>query len=124
MNPAKPEAQVADEGTTRMSRDTLSITDNRTGKSYEVPIKHDTIHATDLRQIKVKSDDFGMMSYDPAFNNTALCKSKITFIDGDAGILRYRGYPIEELAERSTYLETAFLIVFGELPNRKQLEDW
>jgi citrate synthase len=124
MNPTKPGTQVAGEGTTRMSRDTLSITDNRTGKSYEVPIKYDTIHATDLRQIKVKSDEFGMMSYDPAFNNTALCQSKITFIDGDKGILRYRGYSIEELAEKSTYLETAYLILHGELPTRSQIEDW
>ena len=107
-----------------MSRDSLTITDNRNGKSYEIPITDDTIRALDLRQIKLKQDDFGMMSYDPAFNNTALCKSKISFIDGDKGILRYRGYPIEELAERSTYLETAFLILFGELPSRKQLEDW
>ena len=99
-----------------MSRDSLTITDNRNGKTYEVPITDDTIRALDLRQIKVNQNDFGMMSYDPAFNNTALCKSKITFIDGDKGILRYRGYPIEELAERSTYLETAYLIVFGELP--------
>ena len=107
-----------------MSRESLTVTDNRSGKTYELPITSDTIRALDLRQIKVDQNDFGMMSYDPAFNNTALCKSKITFIDGDAGILRYRGYPIEELAERSTYLETAYLIVFGELPTRKQLEDW
>jgi citrate synthase len=107
-----------------MSRDSLTITDNRTGKTYDVPITDDTIRALDLRQIKVKADEFGMMSYDPAFNNTALCRSKITYIDGDAGILRYRGYPIEELAERSTYLETAYLILHGELPTRSQLEDW
>jgi len=107
-----------------MSRDSLTITDNRNGKTYEVPITEDTIRALDLRQIKLDQNDFGMMSYDPAFNNTALCKSKVSFIDGDQGILRYRGYPIEELAERSTYLETAFLIIFGELPTRKQLEDW
>ena len=107
-----------------MSRDSLTITDNRNGKTYEVPITEDTIRALDLRQIKLNQKDFGMMSYDPAFNNTALCKSKISFIDGDQGILRYRGYPIEELAERSTYLETAFLIIFGELPTRQQLEDW
>src|SRR3984885_4195292 len=124
MNPITPETKVAAEGTTRMSRDTLSITDNRTGKAYEVPIKNDTIHATDLRQIKVKPDDFGMMSYDPAFNNTALCQSKITYIDGDKGILRYRGYSIEELAEKSTYLETAYLILHGELPTPAQLADW
>lgn len=107
-----------------MSRDSLTITDNRNGKTYEVPITNDTIRALDLRQIKVNQNDFGMMSYDPAFNNTALCKSKVSFIDGDNGILRYRGYPIEELAERSTYLETGYLIIFGELPTRKQLEDW
>ncbi len=107
-----------------MSRESLTITDNRTGKSYEVPITHDTIRALDLRQIKVNPDDFGMMSYDPAFTNTALCHSKITFIDGDKGILQYRGYPIEELAERSTYLETAFLLLKGELPTKSELQDW
>jgi citrate synthase len=107
-----------------MSRDSLTITDNRTGRTYEVPITSETIRALELRQIKVNDPDFGLMSYDPAFNNTALCKSKITFIDGDAGILRYRGYPIEELAERSTYLETAYLILHGELPTRGQLDEW
>lgn len=107
-----------------MPKDTLSITDNRTGKSYEVPVADDTIHATDLRQIKVKDDDFGMMTYDPAFMNTASCKSKITFIDGDKGILLYRGYPIDQLAEKSTYLETAYLLLFGELPTADQLKEW
>src|SRR5579862_9500889 len=82
------------------SRESLTITDNRTGQSYEVPITHDTIRANDLRQIKVQADEFGMMSYDPAFNNTASCISRITYIDGDKGILRYRGYPIEDLAEK------------------------
>src|SRR5712692_10210583 len=105
-------------------RETLTITDNRTGKSYEVPITHDTIRAADLRQIKVDPKEFGMMSYDPAFNNTASCISRITYIDGDEGILRYRGYPIEELAEKSTYLETAYLLLHGELPTEKQLKDW
>jgi citrate synthase len=105
-------------------RETLTITDNRTGKSYEIPIKHDTIKAMDLRQIKVNAADFGMISYDPAFNNTASCISKITYIDGDVGILRYRGYPIEELAEKSTYLETAYLLLHGELPTPSQLKDW
>src|SRR6202171_1900294 len=105
-------------------RETLTITDNRTGKSYEVPITRDTIRAADLRQIKVDPKDFGMMSYDPAFNNTASCISKITFIDGDAGILRYRGYPIEDLAEKSTYLETAYLLLHGELPTPEQLKKW
>jgi hypothetical protein len=116
MNPVKSETQAAAaERATPMTRDTVTVTDNRTGKSYELPITHDTIRATDLRQIKVKPDDFGMMSYDPAFNNTALCQSKITYIDGDKGILRYRGYSIEELAEKSTYLETAFLILYGPI---------
>jgi citrate synthase len=107
-----------------MSRDTLSVTDNRTGKTYELPInqRHDPRDRSAPNQ--GAPDDFGMMSYDPAFNNTALCQSKITFIDGDKGILRYRGYSIEELAEKSTYLETAYLILHGELPNRTQLEDW
>src|SRR5438046_8921581 len=90
-------------------RETLTITDNRTGKSYEVPITHDTIRAADLRQIKVDPKEFGMMSYDPAFNNTASCISKITYIDGDAGILRHRGYHIEDLAEKSTDMATAYL---------------
>ncbi|HEV2172001.1 MAG TPA: citrate/2-methylcitrate synthase, partial [Nitrospira sp.] len=124
MNPVESTTQSTAREANRMSRDSLTITDNRNGKTYEVPITDETIRALDLRPIKLNQQDFGMMSYDPAFNNTALCKSKITFIDGDNGILRYRGYPIEELAERSTYLETAYLIVFGELPSRKQLEDW
>src|SRR3989475_6363153 len=124
MNPVEPATQSNLREANRMSRDSLTITDNRTGKTYEIPITDDTIRALDLRQIKLNQNDFGMMSYDPAFNNTALCRSKITFIDGDNGILRYRGYPIEELAERSTYLETAYLIIFGELPTRKQLEEW
>src|SRR5260370_38995432 len=106
------------------ARETLTIPDNRTGKSYELPITHGTIRAADLRQIKVDPKDFGMMSYDPAFNNTASCISKITYIDGDAGILRYRGYPIEDLAEKSTYLETAYLLLHGEWPTSSQLTDW
>jgi len=109
---------------TAMGQDTLSITDNRTGKKYDVAIKDGAIRALDLRQIKVDADDFGMMTYDPAFTNTASCISRITFIDGDKGILRYGGYPIEDLAEKSTYLETAYLILHGELPNRSQLSDW
>ncbi len=107
-----------------MSQNTLTITDNRTGKTYEIPIKNGTIRAMDLRQIKANEHDFGLMTYDPAFTNTASCASKVTFIDGDRGILRYRGYPIEELAEKSTYLETAYLILHGELPTRSQLEEW
>jgi citrate synthase len=105
-------------------KNTLTITDNRTGRAYEVPIEHGTIRATDLRQIRTTPDDFGLMSYDPAFMNTASCRSAVTFIDGDRGILRYRGYPIEELAEKSTFLETAYLIIHGELPTRVQFEDW
>src|SRR5262245_26423766 len=107
-----------------MAVDTLSITDNRTGKKYEIPVQDGTIRASDLRQIKVYEDDFGLMSYDSAFTNTASCISRITFIDGDKGILRYRGYPIEQLAEESSFLETAYLILYGELPDEKQLADW
>jgi len=104
--------------------DTLTITDNRTGKKYELPIVEGTIRAMDLRQIKVTENDFGLMTYDPGFTNTASTKSTITFIDGDKGILEYRGYPIDELAERSTFLETAYLLVHGELPNADQLAGW
>jgi citrate synthase len=106
------------------ARNTITITDNRTGKQYEIPVEHDTIKAPDLRQIKVNPDDFGLMTYDPAFMNTASCKSTITFIDGDKGILMYRGYPIEQLAEKCSYLEVAYLLVHGELPNKTQLEEW
>ena len=104
--------------------DTLTITDNRTGKQYELPIEHGAIKALDLRKIKVDQEDFGLMTYDPAYQNTAACKSRITYIDGDKGILLYRGYPIEQLAEKSTFLETAYLILFGELPTAKQLDAW
>jgi len=107
-----------------MSENTLTITDNRTGKQYQLPILDGTIKAMDLRQIKVSDDDFGLMTYDPAFMNTASCKSRITFIDGDKGILEYRGYPIEQLAEKSTYLEVAYLLLHGELPDATQLADW
>jgi citrate synthase len=104
--------------------DTLTITDNRTGKKYELPIQDGTIRAMDLRQIKTGSDDFGLMTYDPAFMNTANCRSAITYIDGDKGILLYRGYPIEQLAEESDFLETAYLILFGELPTASQQQSW
>ena len=104
--------------------DTLTITDNRTGKQYDIPITDGTIRATDLRQVKVDGDDQGLATYDPAFMNTSACRSRITYIDGDKGILEYRGYPIEQLAEHSTYLETAYLIIFGELPTKTQLADW
>jgi citrate synthase len=124
MNPVKPAIQTAPSETAASARDTLSITDNRTGKRYEIPVTHGTIRAMDLRQIKVDPAEFGMMSYDPAFNNTASCISRVAFIDGDAGILRYRGYPIEELAEKSTFLETAYLLLFGELPTAAQLKEW
>jgi citrate synthase len=107
------------------SKETLTITDNRTGKQYEVPIKDGTIRAMDLRQIKTdSSEDFGLMTYDPAFMNTASCKSTITYIDGDRGVLEYRGYPIEQLAEQSSYLEVAYLLLHGELPTGKELEQW
>src|SRR5262245_55651986 len=104
--------------------DTLTVVDNRTGKQYELPIHDGTIRAMDLRQIKTQPDDFGLMTYDPAFMNTANCRSAITYIDGDKGVLLYRGYPIEQLAERSDYLETAYLILFGELPTSAQLQSW
>jgi citrate synthase len=108
----------------RMVTDTLSITDNRTGTTYEIPIAEGAVRATELRKITVADGDFGLMSYDPAFLNTASCRSAITYIDGDVGILRYRGYPIEQLAEESTYLETAYLLLFGELPTEGQLTAW
>jgi len=107
-----------------MSKDTLTITDNRTGKTYEIPVEHDTIRAIDLRQIRVRPDDFGLMTYDPAYLNTASCKSTITYIDGDRGILHYRGYPIEQLAEQSSYLEVAYLLIHGALPNQAELDEW
>jgi citrate synthase len=104
--------------------DTLTITDNRTGKVYEIPVQDGTIRAAALREIKVDAEDFGLMAYDPAFMNTASCRSAITLIDGDKGILRYRGYPIEQLAEKSTYLEVAYLLLWGELPTQAQLDGW
>jgi len=123
-SPTKTGAVANRETPVASRRDTLTVVDNRTGRQYELPITHDTIRALDLRQIKINDSDFGMMSYDPAFTNTASSSSKVTFIDGDKGILRYRGYSIEELAEKSTYLETAYLILHGELPTRTQLADW
>ncbi len=104
--------------------DTLTVTDNRTGTSYELPITDGTVRASELRQIKVDEDEFGMMSYDPAFMNTASCRSSITYIDGDTGILQHRGYPIEQLCEHSTYLEVAYLLINGRLPNKVELEGW
>ncbi len=105
-------------------RDALTVVDQRTGKSYDLPITDGAIRAIDLRQIKVAPDDFGLLSYDPAFLNTASCRSRITYIDGDKGILRYRGYPIDELAEKGTYLEIAYLLVHGELPSPSQYSEW
>jgi len=107
-----------------MRKNTLTVTDNRTGKSYEIPVEHGTIKALDLRQIKISEDDFGLMTYDPAFTNTAACKSTITFIDGEKGILNYRGYPIDQLAEKSNYLEVAYLILHGELPGKQEYDAW
>jgi citrate synthase len=117
-------ADVAGDGASGGGRESLTITDNRTGRTYEVPIELEAIRAIALRDIKVNDDDFGMLSYDPAFLNTASCKSAITFIDGDRGILEYRGYPIEQLAEKSSYLEVAYLLIHGELPTRDQLSEW
>jgi citrate synthase len=113
-----------DGAATAEARDSLTVTDNRTGKEYEIPIEDGTIRALELRKIKTAEDDFGLMTYDPAFMNTASCRSAITFIDGDKGILEYRGYPIEQLAERSTYLEVAYLLVHGALPTQAQLDEW
>jgi len=107
-----------------MAQDTLTITDSRTKQSYTLPIEHGTIRAMDLRQIKTGPEDFGLMTYDPAFMNTASCRSKITFIDGDRGILHYRGYPIEVLAEHCSFLEVAYLILFGDLPTETELKNW
>src|SRR5947209_11920096 len=117
------ESQQQDGAGTETGNDTLTITDNRTGKQYEIAIEDETIRAMELRQIKVKEDDFGLMTYDPAYTNTAACRSAIAFIDGEKGILEYRGYPIEQLAEQSSYLEVAYLLVHGELPTSQQLEE-
>jgi citrate synthase len=103
---------------------TLSVTDNRTGRTYEIEITDGTVRSTDFRQIKVDEDDFGLMTYDPAYMNTASCRSEVTFLDGEKGVLEYRGYPIEQLAEQSSYLEVAYLLVNGELPTSQQLDEW
>ena len=118
------EEETTNGGGVATASDTLTITDNRTGKTYEVPIEDGTVRAMALRDIKVNEDDFGLMTYDPAYTNTASCRSAITFIDGDKGILEYRGYPIEQLAEESTYLEVAYLLIHGELPTQAQLDEW
>jgi citrate synthase len=116
--------QSMDGGAVANSADTLTVTDNRTGRQYEIPIEDSTIRATELRKIKTSDDDFGLMTYDPAYMATASCRSAVTFIDGDRGILEYRGYPIEQLAEKSSYLEVAYLLIHGELPTQPQLEEW
>jgi citrate synthase len=119
------EAQTQDGGgVAAAGQETLTVTDNRTGQSYEVPITDGTVRAMDFRQIKTSDDDFGLMAYDPAFTNTASCRSAITYLDGENGVLEYRGYPIEQLAEHSTYLEVAYLLVYGELPTQAQLDQW
>jgi citrate synthase len=118
------ESPVSENGSGVSDSETLTITDNRTGQTYEVPITDGTIRATELRKIKTDAEDFGIMTYDPAFMNTASCRSSVTFIDGDKGILEYRGYPIEQLAEKSTYLEVAYLLVHGQLPTQSELDTW
>src|SRR5438046_2920393 len=104
--------------------DSLTVTDNRTGETYELPISDGTVGALDLREIKAQADDFGLMSYDPAYMNTASCRSAITYIDGEAGVLQHRGYPIEQLCEQSSYLEVAYLLIHGALPTSAELERW
>ena len=118
------ETKTSNGGDVASATDSLTVTDNRTGRTYEIPITDETIRATELRNIKVNDDDFGLMTYDPAFMATASCRSAITYIDGDKGILEYRGYPIEQLAEKSSYLEVAYLLIHGELPTSSQLAEW
>ncbi|MFB3068598.1 MAG: citrate/2-methylcitrate synthase, partial [Acidobacteriota bacterium] len=107
-----------------MPRNTLSVTDNRTGKEYELSLSKGTIQAMDLRQIKETDDDFGLMAYDPGFTNTACCRSRITYIDGEQGILLYRGYPIENLAQEYNFLQVAYLLFYGELPTQEEYQEW
>src|ERR687894_1733239 len=125
MSAETEQAQQSDgDGAQPSGKDSLTVTDNRTGKTYEVEITDGTVKAMDFRQMKVSEDDFGLMTYDPAYTNTASARSAITFIDGDKGVLEYRGYPIEQLAEQSCYLEVAYLLVHGELPTQAQLDEW
>jgi citrate synthase len=121
---AEQETQGENGGAVATAHDTLSVTDNRTGEQYEIEVTDGTVRAMDFRQMKVDEDDFGLMTYDPAFTNTANCRSEITYIDGEEGILQHRGYPIEQLCEQSTYLEVTYLIVNGELPTKQQLDEW
>src|SRR5579859_544140 len=118
------ETQQQDGAGAATGSETLTVVDNRTGKQYELPIEDGTIRATELRNIKTHDDDFGLMSYDPAYMATASCRSAVTFIDGEKGILEYRGYPIEQLAEQSNFLEVAYLLIHGELPTSQQFEEW
>src|SRR5215211_6669591 len=121
---AEEQAHRDDGGGLATARDSLSVTDNRTGETYEIEVTDGTVRAMDLRQIKLSEDDFGLMTYDPAYTNTASCRSSITYIDGDAGILQHRGIPIEDLCEDSSYLEVAYLLVHGELPTQDALNYW
>ena len=121
---ADEQTQQGDGGGVATAHDSLTVTDNRTGETYEVEIADGTVKAMDFRQMKVSEDDFGLMTYDPAFTNTASCRSSITFIDGEAGVLEHRGYPIDQLCEKSTYLEVAYLLIYGELPTKDQLDTW
>ena len=121
---APEETQRQDGGGVATAQDSLTVTDNRTGETYEVEVSDGTVRAMDFREIKVSEDDFGLMTYDPAFTNTASCRSSVCFIDGEAGVLEYRGYPIEQLCEKSNYLEVAYLLIYGELPTQDQLDEW
>src|ERR671934_2157034 len=121
---AEEKTQREDGGGVATAQDTLSVTDNRTGESYDVEISDGTVRAMDFRDIKVSENDFGLMTYDPAFTNTASCRSAICFIDGENGVLEYRGYPIEQLCEQSSYLEVAYLLIHGELPTQAQPQRW
>jgi citrate synthase len=121
---ASPARTDAAGGTPQASAETLTVTDNRTGQTYELPIADGTVRAMDLRQIKTGEEDFGLMAYDPAYTNTASCRSAITYIDGAAGVLQHRGYPIEQLCEQSSYLEVAYLLINGALPTQPQLDEW
>ncbi len=121
---ADEQVSTDDGGGVATAAETLTVTDNRTGETYEVEVSDGTVNAMDFRQMKVDEDDFGLMTYDPAFTNTASCRSSVCYIDGEAGILEYRGYPIEQLCEKSTYLEVAYLLIYGELPTQQQLDEW
>src|SRR3954463_526776 len=121
---AEEDTQSENGGGVATAQDTLSVTDNRTGEQYEIEISNGTVKAMDFRQMKVNEDDFGLMTYDPAFTNTANCRSEITFIDGEAGVLQHRGYPIDQPGKSSSYLEVAYLLVHGELPTKDELEKW